>query len=327
MSGHLRGLYLCVREGVVISGEQVSASKNLSIKNTKLTPEEFFESPIVNRFDRFFLSGDVDDTGLVCRARQYGVVKHKATYVCSPNILNSRKLRVVPERQLAAMHSFGWNLQPSQGGFDLIRPVQAIAFQLADQRKQLDNDTKALLRLLKDHPAWSAVSFIFGINLRHAASMLAAIRDPRFFVSVSRDSDSMIQINAFMGLTQKNVEYCLSDAATVCGPLSHTPKARCSYVVNSWRSAQEAVGERCNFLQVFKQLATASEPVELQVSKLWLKFVVDVWKSSLELARDRPQVKELGFDPEHFFRGHEKAASDYRLHLSNLEKVTNDRFT
>jgi hypothetical protein len=327
MSRPDKGVYLCVREGVVIAGEQVSQGKQFVVRTTKHTPDSIFESPFVNRFERFFISGDVDETELICKARQYSLSTHKAVYVCSPNILNSRRLRAVPERQLTAMYETGWNLQPSQGGFDLFREPQEAAFTLAYHRKQLGGDERQLLEILRKHPAWPAVSFVSGISIPHAASVLAAIRDPRFFVSVSRDPDSSVQLNSYMGITIKNVEACLSTSLQPQGFATHTPKARCSYVVSSWLPIREPVGEQADFLTKFRRAHAVNREADFEVSKLWLRFVAEVWKGELEVYRNRPQAKELAFDPSYFFMKDADMAAQYKLHRSNLTKVHNDRAT
>lgn len=93
---------------------------------------------------------------------------------------------------------------PSLGGYHEVTAKDIVSYQLLTliQSKEHKDDVQSITYLLAMHPAWRHLSFVKDLDYIKCATLLAYIRDPRWYVDLCHP-DRGSKLEAFLGLTPK----------------------------------------------------------------------------------------------------------------------------
>lgn len=156
-------------------------------------------------------------------------------------------------------------------------------------------DAAAAWKLLPDHPAWPALSFVDGLDAAAAAAVVAAVVDPRWYAHPLRPG-RLTRLLRRLGVTPW-------DMAAACGRGGGGPRAEeAKAVVAAWRggSAAGPGGFACRALLAAKDEAAGV----LAGSVRFVRFVAGVWLAAVTRGPGEPT-----FDAARFFRDGPTAAA------------------
>lgn len=149
-------------------------------------------------------------------------------------------------------------------------------------------------RWLQRHPAWSAVSFIGGVNPTAVATLLRQLLDPRWHVSPLHP-DRSGRLRTFLGLMPRS-------AASGC--------SRYRLVRDTWKSDNPGAAiERPEYFLWRRSLETD----DLRACHKFASFLRYTWLDALQR---RPGGADL-FDPQQFFARDDECKA-YAAHLRRI---------
>lgn len=207
--------------------------------------------------------------------------------------------------------------QASTGGCRPLTLSDYIVYSLWSQR-ELNVSYDALIRLAEQHPAWPALSFPAAGNRESGVSLLMHLLDPRWYVDVMKPAASKRLFGCF-GLGGPDEGLDNMNHLSGGSKLSARNSRQAGIVLNTWHSGKaesELPGDviwNDPFYTIYRKSEDGCAGL-LKASRVFLKFVCDVWldnltsyrtycvdeegKKFLEPARSySPQL----FVPEHLF--------------------------
>ena len=160
-------------------------------ENTGLTVQEFLDVPKYQTLDKARLLGSYNNAPLIAGLYLRKTRKQlPSVSVVTPLCVPATKKNMTPQISLERMHVV--QLSPSLGGFHEVDANDYISYALADEiAKRGATDTA--LTLLKRHPAWLALSFLRFVDIRRCCELVAAIIDPRWYITLSPESTSLLK--------------------------------------------------------------------------------------------------------------------------------------
>ena len=284
------------------------------VKNSECKLDDFLRLPVANGFGNVFrLLGVARNAELIAslyvRRKDREV---RAIHVAGPNTLAVPEELRNPELAILRMRSLASS--PAAGGWHEVSmadyPTYALIARMARNKEDFDDAVATYLRL---HPAYKALQFIPTLCPASVAYVLSRIVDPRWFVFPGRHG-AETKLLLFLGLTpqvQKRVS--VADAL-----LTTARDVRCTYVLNSWKTASpDSVDLKnpANFLYRIWRAAGGGWRGDLRASQTFIRYLRDNWLAGLD---SRIGPADGLFAPDLFFRLPAEAAH-FRDHMSRTD--------
>jgi hypothetical protein len=192
-------------------------------------------------------------------------------------------------------------LGPSQGGWRQFTHVDAISYELATLRTDLESDIIRAGQLVVRHPIWPLVGFILSINRAALGFWVGAVRDPRWYLS-AKDPNSTAPLERYLGLWPR-LQAALFNGDTAA--LKSRAGINCQLTTACWLPVNEAGLAACDIQQPGHFLVRAlsrrcpESPVVgiVRSSQLFTRFARAIWLS-------QTSGYDL-FDPREFLRADE----------------------
>lgn len=215
--------------------------------------------------------------------------------VCSPLACDTGARREKPESVLFDLRK--WGGRPSCGGWHefthLDYPTYNIAFLLGYSGDT--GITEQMLRLLRDHPVWPAISAVPHLSCLNLCRLLASILDPRFFIDPA-DPDRLSKLEAYLGLDPK---------IAICEGRIESPThqhMRYRNVLSCWKNDDPGRDVALDSPELFIWRAFYEAgggwKGDLRASQRFVYYLRHTWLDALY--PEKPWVEPL-FVPEHFF--------------------------
>lgn len=283
-----------------------------------VSPDEFSSNHVLD-VDRVRLLGTASNAQLICwltTARNSGSAPY-SVQVGTPQYC-SRKDFDDPKRVLSRMQELdSRHLSSSTGGWHEVSQAEFYSYLLVCAVAAGNVTQPELLRLLRLHPAWPAVSFIPSLNARAAAQLLAEIVDPRWYVDVKHPG-RMSKLKAYVGAEP----HCLRKV--ISNKIDDQRSLRASYAAGTWMTSKQlATSDKssvANFVYRCYQRYDDKLTGAARATALLLRFICEVWLDSLYPDREL-------FVPEYFFSNEqdgivgELTAQAYQHHCRNMHNM------
>jgi hypothetical protein len=300
--------------------------------NTHAPVESFLGDGACQRARHIRMVGSVGNARALCamhgRKRSGDLLRLE---VASPAVVGrTRAERDNPKLMLVRMRdSAADGLNPALGGWhefgDTDYPAYAIAAAAGYDQDFSMGDFRH--RMLEEHPAWPALSFIKYLHLDKLARLLGVILDPRWYVSLRaprRDGDVIsyhddaAKLHAYLGLDPRTM-------ASVLGFYKESDgTARCRLVFDTWFGLGPPPIQHRDHPGCFlwRRYRREEGPVKgaLRASQMFVDYLRLVWLDALYCDRvegkpaapgKRPRQEGL-FAPDHFFVDRAEAAAYVR---------------
>lgn len=232
------------------------------------------------------------NSALIAAAARIVEARGVAIHLRSPLLLPFRKQREDAGVVLAASRQSmepQERIAPSAGGWHRMMPSEGAVYRAAAMLAAGD-DAKAMIRELEGHPLWLRLKFINPRNEETLARVVAALRDPRWYVDLQKPT-SQAKLYAYMGLSFDLAE----DDDSVL---------RRDDAVSAWRIADKAPSgtsqhPRGFLWRHFYKSEAAAMRRERSTTKLFLRFLRSVWTDLL--AAEAGRRGEPLFVSQYFF--------------------------
>jgi hypothetical protein len=274
--------------------------------------EEFVAGETLQKYSRVRLLGTPGNAALVERLhtlrKKAGLPEGHSIQIGSPAICRE------PEEPAAALRAM-WHSTVTQGvggrWVELEDKDYSTYALVAELKRNGWEPNDKVRQILRYHPAWPALSFILGLDIRAASILIGKIIDPRWFAHSSRPNRTS-KLYQYLGLTPKNAEHLIFEIGEPGRNFEHC-KLVFSVWSKTWSEPDLAVPHR--FLHRILRSSETAVRGFLCANKKFIRFVKEVWLHELSANRKL-------FDPELFFRQREEAAA-YETHRSRLLKRRN----
>lgn len=218
------------------------------------------------------------------------VIELASPRVCMPNELGN------PERVLLAMRQL--SLISSMGGWHSMTITDANTYALVKYLLMLGHVDDHAIRLLKAHPIWPALSFVFRLDTAACCELVATLMDPRYYINPCRP-DRVSSLHTFLGLTPKVFE-----RAMLGGQAASEHRAR--LVLRCWRPDNEANWPTAGDTMRPETFPWRAAEKHGRTPKGWLRgsqlFVVFLRHVWLDAIYKNAQQRERLFAPDMFFK-------------------------
>lgn len=229
--------------------------------------------------------------------------------VASPLLCSTR--RELQNPQIALFRMRQCSLPPALGGWHTMTAGDYVTYALAKRLRENAGDLDATgLELLRRHPAWSSLCFLQDLHPYFVAHVVAAIRDPRWYVA----SDTPYRTNKlrrFMGLDVQQQAQVSSSTSLVIDA-----QARRNFcVLAAWQHREPPSAAEMqipgHFLWRIWHAAGRGARGDLRASQMFLSFLNYTWLQGL----NRQQVDV--FDPTRIFKTDDELTA-YKSHLAEF---------
>jgi hypothetical protein len=249
--------------------------------------DALMETPTISRGKRFRVIASASNSVLIARLF---VATQAPIELCTPRLsltaaeMDDPRIAILRARELEGLPS-------SMGGWHVMSAVEYVPYALADAIAQKRPESE-LRNMLWTHPAAKMWSFFRYHDTAALARIVAAIRDPRWYVKRDKP-DSLSCVMQYMGMNPQTMAWVLGRAKRPYGP-----NDRAKLVLNSWQwqpgpTAAQLEDPR-NFL--WRQCRLNKTHAELRVCKLLMSFLCRTWTDAVvERKGDRL------FVPDYFF--------------------------
>jgi hypothetical protein len=232
-------------------------------------------------------------TALYTRHREKTI---DAVELAGPNICDSRAELTDPELVLHRMRTV--TLASACGGWHLMSGADYATYALIARMTRngdaLDGPSRIYLRVL---PVYRALSYVMTLSDEHAAQLIKAVVDPRWYVD-KRAPDRQGKLDLFMGLTPSTQKRVSDDEKMLYKPR----ELRCATVLNAWKTehpgAVDLENPR-NFLYRVHKSVGGGVRGDLRAGQAFLRYLRYNWLESLE---NRRGPRDRLFVPELFFK-------------------------
>ncbi len=161
--------------------------------------------------------------------------------------------------------------------------------------------TRLAEEALREHPSWTALSFLPELDVLSACRVVAAIGDPRWYYDARTDRFS--RVYRHLGINTANLR------AFTTGDEPSFNYRNFSALFTSWRpSVVGDLGDPRNFLQRIYRAQPSAVRAALAACRRLVLFIMTVWEDAVTL---HPEVR---FMPERFFKSDAELAA-WRRHL------------
>jgi hypothetical protein len=162
------------------------------------------------------------------------------------------------------------------------------------------------------HPAFPALQFIPNISNQDAATLLATIVDPRWYVD-RRIPDRASKLELYLGLTPKIQRRISNDKKLIC----RGRDLRCAIVLNCWKTQHPGAVDYNlpqNFIWRVWKAAGGGAKGDLRASQAFVRYLRLNWLDALIL---RAGPRDRIFSSNNFFKTSEERDA-YSTHMSAM---------
>lgn len=251
-----------------------------------------FVRHVVEEVGEVRLLGAKSNAELICRLYQSTVDRGTDTrlLIGSPSICQPSRSDD-PEHVFEQMPTLDTR-RASVGGWHEVTPADYASYRLAWIGQGRSTLTREADTIVRNHPAWPALSFIPTLDMAQAANLLATILDPRWYVSQERP-DRHSKIRAYMGLVSQNARFACKECSS-----PGANYGRFQLLLRAWRGNSGLKPEEDDPRDFLRRCAVRQSDEAkgiLKASSLFLNFVRSVWLDVINTSN-----QEL-FVPEYFF--------------------------
>lgn len=232
------------------------------------------------------------NSSLIASALPIAQARGFRVLLASPLLVPTRTSRNNPRIVLAKsleLSNPGFCPPASVGGWHTTTPDERLVY-LAAARLCAGAPSSELASILEPHPLWERLTFVSPCDPEALARVAACIRDPRWFVNAA-SPDSARRLYNFMGFNDKCGESGALDRRALVSAVWNPPD----------RVAPGVSKQPRGFLwrHYFKLSAAGAPAVEHRTSKLFLRFLRNVWLGVI--AEAGATRGDSLFVPEYFF--------------------------
>ena len=264
------------------------------------------------------LLGFRSNAELICRL--YEVCQERESppriLIGTPDVCTQRDCRSAAT-VLQRMDAVGLR-RPSQGGWHALTSHDFTSYllicELAKNKKRLI--TPEVMEVVRQHPAYPALSFLPTIDWYCTASVLGLIADPRWYVDPS-NPDRGAKLRAYLGLTKRNARaYVLGQGAA---GMNYDRAAQVFYAWWALDSPNDNASLPANFLiRRAGRFADQSMGV-LRATRCFLEFLRHYW---IAVVGSHPELLAVdcllgGVDSEY----RDAAVEQLKLHLLRYRTI------
>lgn len=274
----------------------------------------FMLTPTFNMAQRIRLLGTHRNAHLIASLFAFKLKGQLASVEVGSPLICTAAQRSKPERVLLAMREA--NKAASLGGWHEVEIPEYHGYALISQMQKFNYVDSHAMRLLKNHPAWKALSFVSNICSVSCCYLLYTIIDPRWYID-PRHPGRVSKLNASLGLTPK-----VSAAYELLLAAKPYPSVRgldtYETVLNCWKNGfptGDALKLPGNFLWRVRLLTEKQDKADLRASQVFVAYLRHNWLDALYADKQ----KEPLFVPEHFFK-HPTEIEAFKAHMSKAAK-------
>jgi hypothetical protein len=201
--------------------------------------------------------------------------------------------RANPERTLLAMRSE--RRAGSLGGWHEMGIPDYNSYALVSHIQKMGSVDHNALCLLKNHPAWKALSFVKGLDQVRCCRLLNTIIDPRWYIDPKHPT-RVSKLNAYLGLTSK-VARAYEKGQVVRGYHNYRNTLLC-WKDHTYYPHGDELKLPGNFLWRVRLLSENQELADLRANQVFVAFLRHNWLAALYANKQHDPL----FIPEHFFK-------------------------
>lgn len=274
--------------------------------------DEFISNPPFHLGDQVKLVGAKQNVKLILRLYQMKMSgRLSSVQVCTPRVCRGSHRANKPE--IVLMDADQWAGWPaSLGGWHEFSEHDAPSYLIYEHLKQ-NRPIETVIELLRNHPAWPALSFISHLDEEYCAQLIATILDPRWYVNPEKP-ESSTKLEGFLGLNPKT-QYHVSSSN---GDSDTYRYEQCKLVLDSWKTtrlSKEQKQEPGAFLWRIYQSMGHGYMSDLRASQVLVSFLRNVWLNEIYRNRGGQGCDGL-FIPEYFFQRDFEVRA-FKAHLRN----------
>lgn len=211
--------------------------------------------------------------------------------LASPLVCRTSAEREIPFKTLYRMRQC--RLPASLGGWHTMRPYEYYTYAMLvaiQDAGVISNEVRAHYH---NHPAYYDLTFIEGVNHDACASLVATIRDPRFYIDPDY-ADRQAKLNRYLGLNPRSMR------VVVDGDDSNEYHMRCRMALACWYTPAKRADSPTNFLYRIADNAGGGVKGLTRASQAFVTYLRYTW---LNAVSSHPRYGgEPLFDPELFFK-------------------------
>jgi hypothetical protein len=286
---------------------------------TGLSVSEYLDSLPFDPMRRILVLSCPENFGLMAETASRIDLLGGSAYAGSPSIVrgSEEESPIDPLEAIRAIRKFGSN-PTLQGGWVPLVENDAPAYRLGlETRRDSRSSFQTASELLREHPAWPALSFVRPeVEVGPAVDFLNSLLDPGWRTDILFDR-RLFPLWGWLRLTPPRVRLLVENGIRAVG--EGDVRAYCT--LRTWAGwPPKLEGSKfhpCNFLwaKLENEIPTAEYLVES--SRMFVRFVLLVW---CESSAYRPEA----FVPEYFFED-EMEASAFRAHWDQEVAKKNKR--
>lgn len=285
------------------------ADGTASPRSSRLLSDDFVHSDLFSQPRGVRVLGTAANVDLLVGLYQKLGQQVTRCEVASPLICASRRELTDP---LATLFRMRQCLLPSSlGGWHVVTVGDYISYAIAKRLRDAPGDLDVVgMSLLQRHPAWPALRFLRDLHPYFAATVIAIIRDPRWYVSpVAPDRTN--KIRRFMGLDM-HVQQVVSSSASL---IIDEAARRNFSVLATWQHREPPSAAEMSipghFLWRVWSAAGRGVKGDLRASQMFLSFLQYAWLQGL----NRRQCDI--FDTSRIFKTDDECEA-YKEHIANF---------
>lgn len=292
-----------------------------AIRHFRLPAEDWLASSFCRDIPEIRIIALPGNAALIAAAAEAG----RRILLASPLMLRTRRSRNSHEQVLncaMVLSAVRPGISKHRGGWHLMQPDERCIYRAAAALAAGEDDA-VLISLLANHAVWQRIRFMFPCDEGRLARLLATLRDPRWYVDISRPSN-LSKLYSFMGLQR--------DINETRGPNNR------DMAIGVWRTGIAVPAgitrhPRGFIWRYFCKYDGSQVMRERKTTRLMLRFIRTVWLDYIAAADGYAGISEPLFIPEYWFddslsirqdnaikkdpMAHEIACA-YKEHLSNF---------
>jgi hypothetical protein len=266
--------------------------------------QEFVADPGVRSAGRIRMTGRRLNARLI---GQLGLRVGARLELCSPMIGKGLGASPGPGGMLDCLRREPAGVPASLGGFHRLSESELLIYRAASC-----SDSKEVVALLANHPAWGPINFVPGLDPSALARLLVVILDPRWHVDRERPGCEC-RLMSYLGL---------ADAARSSWARAHAEAVRRTWCTSPAPTADVLRGPEGFVWRSWAARRGTPELAVLAGSRRFVRLLRDVWLGLLDVSR-RPAGGNLYyepiFDPEAFFGPEERESGHaFKLYCDGL---------